>query len=74
MTDPKHGELREVPPKTPLIDAVEQTGKVGRIVGFFLRPLKAWREKRARKKAQEHIDKRWHDPLRVGKPERSDTP
>jgi hypothetical protein len=67
-------ELREVPPKTPVIDAVEQTGKFGRIVALVLRPLKRWREKRARKKAQEYINKRWHDPLRVGEPERSDTP
>lgn len=62
-------ELKEVPQKTPVLDAVEGTGKFGRIVALVLRPLKRWQEARARRKAQEYIDRTWH-----GKPDREDTP
>jgi hypothetical protein len=68
------GKLEEVPQPTPVIDAIEGTGKVGKVAGWFLRIGKAWRERRARKKAQEYVDRTWHDALRVGQPEREDEP
>ena len=67
-------ELREVPPKTPILDAAEaQGGRVG-LVAAIVRPLKRVFDRIRQRRAQRKIDKRWHDDLRVGKPEREDTP
>ena len=65
------GELREVPPKTPILDAAEaQGGRVG-LVAAIVRPFKALFERIRRKRAQRYIDRTWHD-VHVGKPERDE--
>lgn len=61
--------IERVPPKEPILDAAESSGGKLGLIARILRPLKAWREKRARKKAQEYVDKHWHDKLRVGEHE-----
>lgn len=65
-------ELREVPPKTPALDAAEAFGgKVG-LIAAIVRPFKGLFDRIRRRRAQKKIDKRWHDELRVGKPERDE--
>ncbi len=64
-------ELREVPPKTPILDRAEaQGGKIG-LVATIVRPFKALFERIRRRRTQKKIDKRWHD-VHVGKPERDE--
>ena len=64
-------ELREVPPKTPALDAAEAYGgKVG-LVATIVRPFKALFERIRRRHAQRYIDRTWHD-VHVGKPERDE--
>ena len=66
-------ELREVPPKTPILDAAEaQGGRVG-LVAAIVRPFKALFERIRRRRVQKKIDARWHD-VHVGKQEREDEP
>jgi hypothetical protein len=74
MTDPKHAPIREVPPKTPIIDAIEGLGKGGKVVGGVLRALRRPFLMRRQAKQQEYIDKHHHDKLRHGQPERDDVP
>lgn len=68
MADPKHGELREVPPKTPVIDMVEEVPKVGGILSRIFRALRTPFLMRRRAKQQKQITERWHTPQ--GQPER----
>ena len=64
-------ELREIPPKTPILDAAEaQGGRVG-LVATIVRPFKALFDRIRRRRTQKKIDKRWHD-VHVGKPERDE--
>lgn len=64
-------ELREVPPKTPILDRAEaQGGKIG-LVATIVRPFKALFERIRRRRVQKKIDARWHD-VHVGKPERDE--
>ena len=64
-------ELREVPPKTPILDRAEaQGGKIG-LVATIVRPFKALFERIRRRRVQKKIDARWHD-VHVGKQERDE--
>lgn len=59
--------LERVPDKTPILDAAEASGGRVGLIARILRPLKAWQERRARRKAQEYIDRTYHDRLRNAK-------
>ncbi len=67
-------ELREVPPKTPILDAAEASGGRVGLIARILRPFKAIGERIRRRRQQRHIDRTYHDALRVGTPELDDTP
>lgn len=67
-------KLEEVPPKTPIIDQIERLPKVGKLIGGVLRVFRRPWMRRREKKVQDEIDRRYHDKLRHGQPERSDTP
>ena len=65
-------ELREVPQDTPILDAGDAMGgKVG-LIAAIVRPLKRVFDRIRQRRTQRRIDKRWHDDLRVGKPERDE--
>jgi hypothetical protein len=72
VTDPKDGELRQVPPRTPVIDLIERIPKIGKPVGKVLRAVRPFWRRRHEKRVQDEIDRRYHDKLRHG--ERDDTP
>jgi hypothetical protein len=57
--------------RDPYIDSLGTEGKRG-IVAIFLRIGKRIGERIHRKRVQRDVDKRWHDGLRVGKPERDE--
>ena len=64
-------ELREIPPKTPILDRAEaQGGRVGP-VSAIVRPSKPLFDRIRRRRTQKKIDARWHD-VHVGKPERDE--
>jgi len=67
-------KLEEVPPKTPWIDEIEKVPKVGKFIGGVMRLFRGPWRRRHEKKVQDEIDRRFHDKLRHGEPDRSDTP
>lgn len=67
-------ELRQVPRPTPILDAAEAAGGRLGLVARIARVLRPIGERIRQRRAQRRIDKRWHDELRVGAPEREDEP
>ncbi len=67
-------KLEQVPPKTPVIDLIERVPKVGKPIGAVLRGLRGPWRRRHEKRVQDYIDRTYHDKLRVGEPEREDSP
>lgn len=59
-------EIKQVPPKTPIIDALERIPKVGPVLGGVLRAVRPWWRRRHERKIQDQIDKQWHDRFRDG--------
>lgn len=68
------GELREVQQPAPVIEEIEARGERGRVVGGILRVLRYLFRRRHEAKVQAEVNRRWHDKLRVGAPEREDMP
>lgn len=68
------GDIREVKPKTPVIDFVESIPKVGPVLGGLMRALRGPWRRRHERRVQDQIDRDFHDKLRNGLPEREDVP
>jgi len=62
-------EIKEVKPKTPIIDLVESIPTVGPPIATLLRAARPWWRRRHEKRVQDQIDKTYHDRLRMGEKE-----